>query len=207
MTHATRADKGALLDLLVNIFADDPRVQWLADPTSRHYLRRVRALMNLMLEEGLARQTVYATADRKAVAIWKTDVRPRTSLPLMRASLAFALRMGVPRLRRSSRLEREVNARRPTDGRYDYLWLIGVHPDHRGQGLSSLLLHPHLQEADRRRQPVYLETTHPAHVQRFARYGFVVFGEYPLDPLEGTTLYFLRRPPRAAATSVASSLW
>ncbi|MEM8642091.1 MAG: GNAT family N-acetyltransferase [Cyanobacteria bacterium P01_G01_bin.54] len=55
-----------------------------------------------------------------------------------------------------------------------YLGMLGVSPECQGQGIGGKLLQPVLQMADHAKQPCYLETTTPAAVRFYQRYGFEI---------------------------------
>jgi GNAT superfamily N-acetyltransferase len=59
-------------------------------------------------------------------------------------------------------------------GRHWYLALLGVDPDHSGQGIGSALIRPVLAEADRDALPCYLETAEQRNVGFYEQFGFDV---------------------------------
>ena len=58
-----------------------------------------------------------------------------------------------------------------------YILVLGVHPDHQGQGLGGKLLRPVLQRADDERLAAYLESSNPKNLDFYRKYGFEVMEE------------------------------
>ncbi len=77
-----------------------------------------------------------------------------------------------------------------------YILILGVHPDHQGNGLGGELLKHVLQRADEQRVDVYLESSNPRNLDFYRRYGFQVVKEMiPIDgcpPVRG----LIRAPER-----------
>ena len=81
-----------------------------------------------------------------------------------------------------------------------YLEVLSVRPESQRRGLGTRLLGPILERADRDRVPCRLETSDPANVAYYQRFGFDVEGP-PLEVLrDGPTLTTMRRPARHAVT-------
>jgi GNAT superfamily N-acetyltransferase len=66
----------------------------------------------------------------------------------------------------------------PRERPHYYLSLLGLHPDHRGQGLGMGLLAENLRVVDAERVPAYLESSNPANNERYERLGFRQVGEF-----------------------------
>lgn len=83
--------------------------------------------------------------------------------------------------------------------RHWYLVVAGVRPEAQRKGLGSLLIHRGLDDADRDRVPIYLETADRANIRFYERFGFTVIN----DALElvpgGPTHVAMRRPAARGA--------
>jgi ribosomal protein S18 acetylase RimI-like enzyme len=89
-----------------------------------------------------------------------------------------------------------ANAERthPSDT-YWYLVVLGVRPDGQRSGAGSRLMATMLERVDRARVACYLETSDPANVAFYERFGFVVTDPaVPLVP-GGPSHVRMRRPP------------
>jgi ribosomal protein S18 acetylase RimI-like enzyme len=78
---------------------------------------------------------------------------------------------------------------------YWYLALIGVGPEHAGQGIGSALMKSVFEQADRDRLPCYLETAEEGNVAFYESHGFEILrhGTVPDTAVEYWTM---SRPPR-----------
>jgi len=76
-----------------------------------------------------------------------------------------------------------------------FLQLLGVDPDHRGQGVSSRLVKPMLERIDREGLPCFLDTNTEKNVAIYRRFGFELVSE---SKVPGTELphYALLRKAR-----------
>jgi GNAT superfamily N-acetyltransferase len=87
------------------------------------------------------------------------------------------------------------------DHRHDaswYLVVLSVRPEAQRRGFGSLLVEPVLERADREGVPCRLETSDPANVAYYHRFGFSVV-EPALDVLrDGPSLIRMHRPVGAA---------
>jgi GNAT superfamily N-acetyltransferase len=75
-----------------------------------------------------------------------------------------------------------------------YLTLLGTDPAHRGKGLGLQLLEDTLQLADDDGVAAYLESSNPANVPLYARYGFRPYGTFSLP--HGPDVTTMWRDPR-----------
>jgi ribosomal protein S18 acetylase RimI-like enzyme len=69
----------------------------------------------------------------------------------------------------------QVGASHPAEPHW-YLPAIGVDPRFHGRGYSSALLARSLEVCDRDHGTAYLETTNPANISLYRRFGFEVVG-------------------------------
>ncbi|HEY3686530.1 MAG TPA: GNAT family N-acetyltransferase [Streptosporangiaceae bacterium] len=76
-----------------------------------------------------------------------------------------------------------------------YLAQIGTDPGHRGTGVGAALLRSRLAACDADGLPAYLESSNPANVPYFRRFGFEVTGE--ITAHGGPTMWAMYRPAQA----------
>ena len=193
MILATRKDKPLVVRILMEAFQDNLQINWIVAPADRGREKRLRVLMELAFEAGLAEGEVYLTDDRHGVAVWKTPPKESFSVWDVLTKAKFAFRMGPARLVRILQLEREISGQHPPDSRFLYLWFLGVKPEWQGRGLSSQLLNPMLDRAQAERMPVLLEASNPKNVDLYRHKGFAVYHQFPLDPKSGIFIRFMRR--------------
>jgi hypothetical protein len=65
----------------------------------------------------------------------------------------------------------------PRDRPHYYLSLLGVHPDHRGEGLGMALLAENLKRLDSEKL-AFLESSNPGNNQRYERLGYRQVGDF-----------------------------
>lgn len=80
-----------------------------------------------------------------------------------------------------------------------YLHTIAVNPSYRGLGLSRRLLDDRLAHADATGIPVYLESSKPANVPIYERFGFATTAEVTMPAADGVgpLIVCMERRPRA----------
>ena len=94
MIRASRRNKARVCEILIDSFQKDPHTNWFTSPNDQGRDKRIRSLMNFAAEEGFARQSVYLSDDKNAVAIWKSPTEKKMSIPLVHAYLDFGVKMG-----------------------------------------------------------------------------------------------------------------
>jgi ribosomal protein S18 acetylase RimI-like enzyme len=75
-----------------------------------------------------------------------------------------------------------------------YVMVVGVEPEHQGQGVGSALMRPILDRADADGLPCCLDTAHVRNVSFYQRLGFRVLVE-TVEPESGLRLWTLCRDP------------
>jgi ribosomal protein S18 acetylase RimI-like enzyme len=182
--EGTAADVDAASRLLAAAFADYPWTSHTVDPDD-HGTRLTRlyrtVLAELVVPHGrlLVAETSPPEAGRPPVLVGAAGwLSPGTRPP-------------EETLRRVARRVRELRGRRApqaaaaealvdahaTDRPHWYLGTIGVAPAGQGRGTGTRLLRTGLEEADRGRTPVRLETSSERNVAFYVRHGFRVVAE------------------------------
>ena len=70
-----------------------------------------------------------------------------------------------------------------------YLWFIGVDPEHQNEGIGSILLDDIIEDSERKRRPIYLETSTVKNLPWYKKFGFQIYHELNLS----YKLFFLKR--------------
>lgn len=166
---AGRHDAVHLGTLLGEAFANDPVARWtLGDP------RAIAATYVAFARRVYVPLGASHVSPGRGGAMWLppgvhagTDIM--ASLAVGAALTRFS---GVSHIRRALLLDDAMRRHHPTEPHY-YLFLVGVVPPARGQGLASALLRETLAQADARGVPCYLENSNPANRRLYERLGFV----------------------------------
>jgi ribosomal protein S18 acetylase RimI-like enzyme len=141
---------------------------------------------------------VAEAGELAAVAVWlPPGTFPWTGRRKLRATGAFlrVLRADPRAFRAFMRYGSNAEAAHPTEPHW-YLVVLSVHPEAQRRGHGSRLIRPILERADQDGLPCYLETSDPANVAFYTRFGFeVVDPQLALVP-GGPTHVAMRRHPR-----------
>jgi GNAT superfamily N-acetyltransferase len=171
--------------------------------------RRRRAMLRPFFEmtvrDGIAHGQVWAGFDGDTVcgaAVWAPPGRFPWSARRKLAAVPWLLQVALAAPRSFGRFSRYgANAERAhPDGEHWYLVVAGVRPDRQRQGVGARMLAPVLRAADDSGIGCYLETSDPANVAYYARFGFEVVGTVQLVP-GGPPHTGMRRAPLTPAPS------
>lgn len=135
----------------------------------------------------------------EGMAVWthssKADMTPWRAL--RSGTMGSSFKLGMKFLKKMmlvfTPLE-EVRKKNMKGREYNYLMVLGVHPDHQGKGVGKKLLTHVLNESDKDGLPVYLETSTEKNVEMYKRYGFKVIGEVIHPVIELPQWEMLREP-------------
>jgi GNAT superfamily N-acetyltransferase len=100
----------------------------------------------------------------------------------------------LPQMMRTFR-PMENDRKEHMEGRgYTYVMIVGVAPEHQGQGLGGKLLRALLEESDRTGVPIYLETETEGNRDMYEHLGFKLLQEIALPEVDLPMWEFLREP-------------
>jgi ribosomal protein S18 acetylase RimI-like enzyme len=198
---AAARDIKPLAAVLATAFYDDPPFVWMlpSDRTRRSRERRLfatilraEAMQYGAVEVACVGNTIVGGAIWLPPGHWRPDVQPGVAANL-RALLGFLGSLGR-HLGRASALTKALARVHPHEPHW-YLYVIGVGPDHQGQGVAGELLRSRLQRCDQDALPAYLESSKPANVPLYQHFGFQPTGTPPLPP-GAPVLTAMWRPPQ-----------
>jgi ribosomal protein S18 acetylase RimI-like enzyme len=194
---AARADVGELSKVLGRAFYDDPVMAWmLPDPVARR--RKLHRVFGaLTRHHHLSRGGVEVAgvgSDIGAAALWDPPGGWRhTTAEQVRAAPGLLLAFGRA-LRRGQQAEELMQRNHPEEPHW-YLAVIGSDPEVRGTGQGQALMRSRLDRCDAEHAPAYLESSNPANIGYYQRFGFEVTGEIVL-PDGGPSMFPMWRQPR-----------
>ncbi len=188
---ATDVDLDGLTSTLTAAFATDPLWSW-AFPERAD----LAVWWRFMIESALRYPWVWVSGDYTAASVWippngseMTEEEEARVEPMLNELVG-------PRAVDVLELLERFEASHPRDRPHYYLSLLGIHPDHRGQGLGMGLLARNLAVIDSEGLPAYLESSNPDNNRRYARLGFEQVGEFT-TPDRTRTVATMWREPRA----------
>lgn len=172
---AGSADASAVAQDLSAAFASDPVFNWFLRDDARHESARQK-LFNLLIGMGLADGEVFRPATGGAASIWlpSESLGPTPFLQELRVLPTILQATGFSRLSRMSAMRAIMDEHHPKTPPHAYLWFLGVRPEAQGLGVGSRLLAHGLARVDAKGLPAYLESSNPANVPLYRRYGFEV---------------------------------
>jgi GNAT superfamily N-acetyltransferase len=82
---------------------------------------------------------------------------------------------------------------------FDYLMILGVDPEHQGQGHGGTLIRALIERSDRTGVPIYLETETEGNRQMYEHFGFGTLKKIEL-PVVGLPMWQMLREPEVSPT-------
>lgn len=176
---ATPDDAATATEILVRAFYNCPTWGWVfPDPAVR--AEQHRAFWGLLVEGGLRFPWVWLAAGEVTTSVWippgetELSAEQEASIEPMLVDL-----MGPASSRVLAALE-AFDANHPHDEPHYYLSLLGTDPAHHGHGYGLALLEANLRLIDAQGAAAYLESSNPANVPLYERYGFRPLGSFEI---------------------------
>lgn len=176
---AERTDVSATAEVMARAFEHDPLCAHILRRAASRRQRLRRYFVTMLRREAVPLGTTdVALADGRIVgaAIWKP---PGLWLPPMSVQLATLPSYLAAYRRdfgRAFRVESVLVKEHPQTEPHWYLQGIGTEPELHGRGIGAALLGFRLARADEAGQAAYLESSNPANVSLYLRFGFEVTG-------------------------------
>lgn len=188
MIRAKYKDKHTIVDILSASFQDNQSVNYIAKQDKKR-TKRIRNLMAYSFEVCYLFGEVFLTDDKKACALILYPDKKKTTLKstLLDIQLIFSC-IGIENIKKA--LARETKIKQlQVKGLLCYLWFIGVKPECQNHGIGSDLLNNIIAENEKKKRPVYLETSTTKNLPWYNKFGFKIYNELDL----GYKLFFLKR--------------
>ncbi|TAK11932.1 MAG: N-acetyltransferase [Anaerolineae bacterium] len=195
----TPADAERAAWVIAQAFVEDPLVAHMLPNThtrARTLVKFFRAYGGASIRGG----RVWGVGEPlMGVAYWKTPGQEGLSISVKSLGvflplLFTAYPIGILRARASLDRQDSLYKKYAAHPHY-YLDNLGVLAEARGQGLSSRLIRPFLQQADEQKVIAYTDTYSAANVPLYQHFGFEVVEEAAI-PGTALTLWALLRTPR-----------
>ena len=186
---ATASGEPQSIDVIILAFSSDPVVRWFY-PDAHQYLTNFPAFVRGFGGRAFDNGTAYYVDGFMGAALWlPPDVHPDEDgvVELIERTVSEKAREDLLAI-----LEQLGNFH-PSEPHW-YLPLIGVDPAHQGKGHGSALLKHALIPCDKENKFAYLESTNPANIPLYERYGFELVGN--LEVGTAPPLYPMVRKPR-----------
>ena len=174
---ATREDIAAVAACLASAFYADPLWGHWVFPDERRRADDLLRFMTLMAELGFDQMWIDMTPAAEAVTVWTPPGASYGSPEQQPLVIAMFDDLFGDRAGEIHALFSQFEQHTP-GGRFYHLEWWATHRDHAGKGLGAALLREDLERVDRERMPAYLESTNPANLPRYERFGFQRLSEF-----------------------------
>lgn len=189
---ATPEDRDRCGAALVAAFVNDPLMRWMF-PDADQYFEVVPEVMRHYGGSAFDLGTASRTDDFAGAALW---LAPDESVDEEALGGVMAAALPAERLGDLFAFLEQVGASHP-EVEHWHLPVIGVDPRRQGLGYGSLLLARTLAEIDRQPVAAYLESSNPANVPLYERFGFQVVAE--IQSGDSPTIWPMLRPARGGS--------
>lgn len=165
-----------VIDILGKAFDDNKSVNYVVKQDGKRR-QRIKALMEYSFNVCNAFGEVWISDDQQACALILHPDQKRTSLRTLLWDVKLALSViGINRVRAVLKREAMIKSKHPKEP-FSYLWFIGVNPQHQNKGIGSAFIRDVINECERKKRPIYLETSTEKNLPFYGRFGF---GDSPL---------------------------
>lgn len=187
MIKASYSDKNFITDILADSFYTNSSVNYIIKQDEKKS-KRIKNLMNYSFDLCFNYGTIYYTEDRKGCALIMFPDKRKNSLKSFLLDLKFVFStLDIPQLRKAMARELKIKLNQ-AKGIHYYLWFIGVDPLEQGKGIGTALLMQLIEDSNKMKRPILLETSNILNVRWYRKLGFELYNTIDL----GYNLYFLK---------------
>ncbi len=173
MIHtSTIGDRSRVIDTLVLGMSADPVLRWYF-PDAHAYLANIPTFLQLIGGEAFEHGTAYHTDDFACTALW---LPPNVHPDAEAIGRFLAEKLDGFLLEEARALEEQFEKLVPDEPCW-HLAVIAADPAQTGKGYGSELMEHVLRVCDEDQRTVYLESSSPANMRLYERFGFRVTGE------------------------------
>ncbi|HNP24868.1 MAG TPA: GNAT family N-acetyltransferase [Bacteroidia bacterium] len=188
MIKAKYSDKNLVIDILTKSFDTNQSVNYILKQDAKR-IKRITALMDYSFEVCFVSGEVILSDDKKGCALVTYPDKKKTTLKSILLDVKLILSsVGLKNIKKTLAREAMINKMHPKQPMY-YLWFIGVDPEHQNEGIGSILLDDIIEDSERKRRPIYLETSTVKNLPWYKKFGFQIYHELNLS----YKLFFLKR--------------
>lgn len=188
MIKAEYSDKSLVIDILTKSFDTNQSVNYITKQDAKR-IQRVSALMDYSFEVCYLFGDVFMSDDKKACALVTYPDKKKTTLKSIFLDVKLILSVvGLKNIKKTLERESLINKIQPKEPKY-YLWFIGVDNTYQNEGIGSVLMNEIIEDSDRKKRPIYLETSTLKNLPWYKKFGFEIYNELDLS----YKLFFLKR--------------
>lgn len=172
VASVTKADEARAIATIALAFATDPMMRW-SFPDPAKYIAIVPDFIRAFGGNAIAQGTADVAGDFAAVALW---LAPGVEPDGEAMGQIIEAHMPPEKMADGGGLVAQMNKFHPHEPHW-YLPLIGTDPARQGKGYGAVLMEHAVRRCDESGLPAYLESSNPANVPFYERFGFQVMGK------------------------------
>jgi ribosomal protein S18 acetylase RimI-like enzyme len=177
-----------VIEILRSAFDDNKNVNYVVKQDEKR-AERIKDLMTYSFNMCNTFGEVWIADDEQACALILFPDKKRTSFRTLLWDLKLALSViGIDRVSAVLKREAMIKSNHPKEP-IAYLWFIGVNPQSQSKGHGSAFLKEVIHTCERKKRPIYLETSMEKNLPFYKKFGFEIFQTLQIS----YTLYQLRR--------------
>jgi len=190
MTHATKIDISAIINILTPAFASNLSVNRCVKQDAKR-LQRIENQIRYISRISIRNQLAFINSDKTAAALCNLSLGKKATVfdDLYFLFKVSGLKLGLELMKREKLLKQHQ-----PKSQFCHLWFIGVDVEVQGKGIGSKLLNEIKQLCTQNNWPIYLETSNTANLNFYRKNGFELYKQLTL-PVDDFELYFFRWMP------------
>lgn len=187
MKKADYSHKSLVVNILSKSFDLNQSVNFIVKQDNRRQ-QRIKLLMGYSFEVCYLFGEVYLSDDDKACALMLYPDKKKTTLKSILLDAGLLLNcIGISNTRKAMDRESKIKKLQQQETMY-YLWFIGVDPKFQGSGVGSDLMKSLIEDSEKQKRPIFLETSTLRNLPWYKKFGFEIYNELELS----YKLYFLK---------------
>jgi len=188
MKLANTSHRTLVVDILRTSFDDNQSINYIVR-RGKNRRERIIHLMEYCFDICMDKGMIFLSDDEQGCVLILLPEKRMNVFKVMALETKLLFRsVGFVNALRVMKREKLLKTHHPK-GTFYYLWFAGVYPESQGTGIGSQLLKEVLTNCDKKKRPVYLETSVSRNLPWYERFGFNIYHEIDL----GYKLYQMMR--------------
>jgi hypothetical protein len=188
MKQANSSHRTLVVDILRTSFDENQSINYIVR-SGINRRERITHLMEYCFDVCMKKGMIFLSDNEEGCVL---ILLPEKRMNVFRV-LALEIKLlfhsvGFTNAWRVMKREKQLKTHHPKEPFY-YLWFAGVYPNSQGTGIGTQLLKEVLAYCDKKKRPVYLETSVMLNLPWYERFGFTIYHEIDL----GYKLYQMMR--------------
>lgn len=176
MLKAGPENRDLVVHILVNSFKDNNSVNDIIGNNSKRNIR-IKRLMEYSFDVCDMFGEIFLSEDRNGCALVIMPDKKRVNIKSILLDAKFAITtLGVFNIKKAMDKESKISQAHPKGLLY-YLWFIGVDEINQNKGIGSKLLNDIIQEAQKKKRLICLETSTVKNLPWYKKFGFSIYKE------------------------------